>query len=227
MAEQERPQGKSSAPPHVLSIGSFGRAVAGYLRALRPDLVETSVFDDTIALPAVWPHSCAIIVVSWRPVPHFCELMDELSFAWGRPFIPVILDSTMLRIGPVVIPRRGSCWGCWARRYTQHDSWREERRALLEYYASHPDAGPRGYLEPFAMIGASRLAMILAALDGSPTPAGQIWQVDMITRETAQGTVVGIHDCPKCGLHRPAAERGVSLLRSDLAYLWAQSYEHK
>src|SRR5690349_3627555 len=100
MAEQETPL----APPHILSIGSFGRAVAHYLRDFRSDLAETIVTDDTIALPAVWPASCAVIVASWRPVPHFCELLDEFSFTREQPFVPVILDSTILRIGPVVIP---------------------------------------------------------------------------------------------------------------------------
>lgn len=222
MGEQEKP-----LAPHVLSIGSFGRAVARYLHTSRPDLIETQVVDDTIALPTVWPSSFAVILASWRPVPHFCELLDQLSFAWNQPFIPMILDSTMLRIGPVVIPGKGSCWACWARRYKQHDSWRKERGVLLEYYAAHPEAGPKGYLEPFAMIGASRLAMILASLNGSNPPAGQIWQIDTITRETTQGVVTGIHDCPQCGLHRPASERSFSFLRRDLAYLWAQPAERE
>ncbi|HEY2913385.1 MAG TPA: TOMM precursor leader peptide-binding protein [Candidatus Angelobacter sp.] len=222
MAEQEKP-----LAPHVLSIGSFGRAVVRHLHTFRPDLIETQVVDDMIALPTVWPSSFAVILASWRPVPHFCELLDQLSFAWNQPFIPMILDSTMLRIGPVVIPGKGSCWACWVRRYRQHDSWRKERKVLLEYYASHPEAGPKGYLEPFAVIAASRLAMILASLNSSNPQAGQIWQIDMITRETTQGTVVGIHDCPKCGSHRPALERGSSFLRRDLAYLWAQPSEHE
>ncbi len=218
MAEQET----SLTAPHVLSIGAFGRAVAQYLRVFRADLVETIVTDDTIALPSVWPKSCAVIVASWRPVPHFCELLNDLSFTWGRPFIPLILDSTILRIGPVVMPNRGSCWVCWARRYSQHDAWRQERRVLLEHYASDPTAGPRGYLEPFAMIGASRLASILGALEDPNAPAGLLWQIDVITREITAGTVVGVHDCPKCGLHRPIAERSFSAMRRDLAYLWRE-----
>ncbi|PWT89853.1 MAG: hypothetical protein C5B54_08250 [Acidobacteria bacterium] len=218
MAEQET----SLAPVHVLSIGAFGQGVAQYLREFRTDLLETAVNDDTIALPTVWPKSRAVVIVSWRPVPHFCELLDELAFAWGRPFVPVILDSTILRVGPVVVPNKGSCWACWARRYTQHDAWRQERRALLEHYTSHPSAGPQGYLEPFAMIAASRLASILNALEDPNPPAGRVWQMDMITREITAATVVGVHDCPKCGLHRPIAERGFSDMRHDLAYLWMQ-----
>lgn len=218
MAEQQT----SFAPPHVLSIGAFGQAVAQYLRAFRTDLVETTVTDDTIALPAVWPKSCAVILASWRPVPHLCELLNDLSFTWGRPFIPLVLDSTILRIGPIIIPNHGSCWTCWASRYRQHDAWRQERRVLLEHYASHPAAGPRGYLEPFAMVGASRLASILAALKDPSVPAGRIWQIDLITREMITGTVVGVNDCPQCGLHRPIAERSFFVMRRDLEYLWRQ-----
>jgi bacteriocin biosynthesis cyclodehydratase domain-containing protein len=221
MAEQET----SLAPPHVLAMGAFGKAVAQYLRIFHTDLVETIVTDDTIALPAVWPKSCAVIIASWRPVPHFCELLNELSFTWGRPFMPLILDSTILRIGPVVIPGRGSCWTCWARRHRQHDAWRQERSVLLEHYAGNPTAGPKGYLEPFALIGASRLASILVALQDSSAPAGRVWQIDVITREITAGMVAGIHDCPKCGLHRPMAERSFSAMQDDLKYLWSPSSE--
>jgi len=213
---------ETSSAPHVLSVGSFGRAVTQYLRAFRPDLVETVLADEITALPAVSPKSCAAIIASWRPVPRFCELLDEFSFTCERPFVPVILDSTILRIGPVVIPGRGSCWGCWARRYTQHDTWQEERRVLLEHYASQPAAGPQGYLEPFAMIGASRLASVLSKLTDPNSPAGDIWQIDVITREITTGIVVGVHDCSRCGLHRTAAERNFSSMRRDLAYLWTQ-----
>jgi bacteriocin biosynthesis cyclodehydratase domain-containing protein len=212
----------SSAPLHVLSAGSFGRAVAQYLRAFRTDLVETVLAGDASALPAVSPKSGAVIIASWRPVPRFCELLDEFSFTRECPFVPVVLDSTILRIGPVVIPGRGSCWGCWARRYTQHDAWREERRVLLDHYASQPAAGPQGYLEPFAMIAASRLASVLGKLTDSNPPAGNIWQIDVITREISIGTVVGVHDCARCGLHRTAAERNFSSMKSDLEYLWSQ-----
>ena len=213
----------SFAPVHVLSIGAFGQAVTQYLRELSTGLLETVISDDTIALPAAWPKSRAIVIASWRPVPHFCELLDDLGFAQGRPFIPVILDSTILRLGPVVIPNKGSCWACWARRYTQHDTWRQERRPLLEHYMSQSSAGPQGYLEPFAMMAASRLALILDALEDPNPPAGQVWQMDIVTRVIAAATVVGVHDCPRCGLHRPMAERSFADMRSDLAYLWRHS----
>lgn len=104
----------------------------------------------------------------------------------------------------------------------QHEMWREERRVLVDHYASHPAVGPQGFLEPFAMMAAARVGAILKRLQVSQA-AGDIWQINVITRETTTGIVVGFHDCPKCGFHSSAAERTFSNLRRDLAYLWTQS----
>jgi bacteriocin biosynthesis cyclodehydratase domain-containing protein len=216
-------------PPHLLSVGSFGRAVAQYLSALCPKLVETRVTDDTIVLPTMWPSCSTNFLASWRPVPHLCGLLDELSFKWERPFVPIILDSTFLRVGPVVAPRYGPCWGCWMSRSTQHDDWSRERLALFDFYASHPDEGPRGYLEPFAMMAASRMAAILEAVKSSNlnAAAGHIWQIDMLTREITTATVIGVDDCSRCGLHRPPATRSFAVMQKELAYLWAEQSDQE
>ena len=214
------PEDTDVAPVHALSVGSFGHATVEYLRAFCTDLIETTVMDDTIPLPAVWPESSAYVVASWRPVRHFCQLLDELSWTRKRPFVPAMVDSTILRVGPVIFPGQGSCWQCWAHRYTQHDVWRQERHALLEHYASNPCAGPKGYLEPFSMIAASRLAALLDGIRHPNPPAGYIWQIDLITRQISSGVVVGVHDCPRCGLHMPAENRGSSRLTRELSYLW-------
>jgi bacteriocin biosynthesis cyclodehydratase domain-containing protein len=211
---------KSIQPVHLLSVGTFGQAATTYLRGLRADIVETVVSNDVVPLPELWPSARAMFIVAWRPVPHLCELLDDLSYTWQRPFVPVILDSTILRLGPVVIPGRGSCWGCWAQRFKQHAERPAEQAALWLYYASHVDSGPRGYLEPFALMAASRMAQVIDAIDSSTAPAGSTWEIDMMTRVITTGTVVGVHDCPRCGLHRTPSTRSFAVMREELAYLW-------
>jgi bacteriocin biosynthesis cyclodehydratase domain-containing protein len=216
MAEQK----KVRAPVHLLAVGSFGNAVAGYLKRFHPDLVETIVENDVIPLPETWPASRMLVLASWRPVPGLCELLDDVCHRWRRPFVPLILDSAILRLGPVVIPGQEGCWGCWDRRYRQREDWREEQSALFEYYSSHPDSGPRGFLEPFAMMGAARIRKTIEALDASTATAGYLWQMDLLTGEITTGGLTGIHGCSRCGTGRPEATRGYAEMQQALGYLW-------
>jgi bacteriocin biosynthesis cyclodehydratase domain-containing protein len=202
---------------HVFSAGPFGRAVARYLAEFRADVFETNLDG---AAPELKPDASVNVVAAWRPVPAFCEVLDQASHECQRPFISLIADSTVLRLGPVVVPGQGSCWGCWVRRFRQHDPWPAERAEVLRRYTADASAGPKGYLEPFAMMGAARIAGALEALRSSAGIAGYVWEIDMLTRETKVSTVVGVHDCPRCGLHRPVQTRGFAEMRQELAYLW-------
>jgi bacteriocin biosynthesis cyclodehydratase domain-containing protein len=132
----------------------------------------------------------------------------------------LVLDSAVLRLGPIVAPGGGGCWNCWARRSRQHAAWPNEQSALAQHYASQPDSGPKGFLEPFAMMGAARIGYAIEALDSSTPIGGYVWQIDLITRKVTTSTVVGIHDCRRCGLHRPAATRSFAEMQQTLAYLW-------
>jgi bacteriocin biosynthesis cyclodehydratase domain-containing protein len=207
-------------PLHLLSVGAFGKAVGRHLKNLRSDVVETVVTGDIVPMPEVWPKYRLSIVASWRPDPNLCAMMEELSYESQRPLIPLIVESTVLRLGPVVVPGQGSCWSCWIQRIQQHSDWREAQSSLLDYYANHPEAGPRGYLEPFAGIAAARLTEVIEDLDSSGKGAGYVWEIDMMSREIETRTAIGIHDCPRCGLHKNAPTRSYSDLQQDLGYLW-------
>jgi bacteriocin biosynthesis cyclodehydratase domain-containing protein len=216
-------QSQSIQPVHLLSVGAFGQAVAAYLRSLRTDVVEMVVSNDTVPLPEMWPVARAGIIAAWRPVPHLCELLDDLSYTWQRPFVPLVLDSTVLRLGPIVIPGAGSCWGCWAQRFRQHSERPQEQAALWRHYASHVDSGPRGYLEPYALMAATRIAQTIDELDSSKAVPGHIWQIDMMTRVITTSKVVGVHDCGRCGLHRSPSARSFAGMQQELGYLWSDA----
>jgi bacteriocin biosynthesis cyclodehydratase domain-containing protein len=153
-------------------------------------------------------------------VPSVCELLDRRCHEERRPFVPLVADAAVLRLGPIVVPGHGSCWGCWLRRFKQHAQWPAQRAALLQHYAARPDAGPRGHLEPFALLAAARLSEVIDGLDASCELAGRLWQMDMLTRDVVTSVVVGVHDCPRCGLRRSPPLRTVEELRRSLAYLW-------
>jgi bacteriocin biosynthesis cyclodehydratase domain-containing protein len=207
-------------PVHVLSVGPFGRSVLRHLRSLRNDLTETDVVDNLVPLPSTWPVARMVALASWRQVPDLCELLNQVSFETRRPFIPVMQDSTAIRLGPVVVPGSGACWNCWMTRWRQHSGWTKERMSLLRHYSAHPEEGPRGYLESFAAMAAIRVSEVITALDQGCVVPGHIWQIEVLTGEITTGTAIGVHDCPWCGLGKPKQARSVSGLQEELAYLW-------
>lgn len=208
-------------PVHLLSVGNFGTAIGEYLKAFRTDIVETVTTDGTLQ-PYAWPVARIRLVAAWRPVPHLCELLNELCHKQQVPFVPVILDSAVLQLGPIIVPGGGSCWSCWVRRCQQHSSWCDEQTAVLQYYASNPHSGPQGYLEPFALMAATRMVETIDALDSSTAIPGYIWQMDVITRRAMTGKMVGVHDCRRCGLRRIASARGFADMEQELSFLWTR-----
>jgi bacteriocin biosynthesis cyclodehydratase domain-containing protein len=207
----------------VLTLGRFADAVYEYLQELCPDVAQTRL--DDVSLPAelggrIW------IAVAWRPAPSICSALNKRSHVTGRPFVPVIVDNTALQLGPVVLPNHGACWECWVRRSNQHSPWPAARDALFKYYDANTQAGPPGYLEPLAMVAAARTAAIVEAVDSGSALGGYTWQMDMITRAVATGTVVGVHGCDQCGLGRSVEERTFSAMRDDLSWLFSNDEQN-
>lgn len=212
----------SSDPVHLISVGPFGEAVGGHLRTLRVDVSETVVTAERTPPSDEWPSARVRIVVAWRPVPSLCKYLDEFSYQRQQPFVPLILDSTLLQLGPLVMPGRGCCWDCSARRSLQHAGSPTAQSALWEYYDANCGAGPRGYLEPFAMMGAAMIGKTIDALDDSAAVPGSIWRIDMLTRKMNTSRAIGIDGCSRCGSGRPAASRGFTGLQDQLSYLWTK-----
>ena len=203
---------------HVVSVGMFGRAVAKYLKTLFSNMQVTIWDGGDLSDCEQWPDCILHVLAAWRPVRSLCEFMDELSYERGRPFIPLILDSPVLRFGPVIVPNVSGCWHCWDMRLRQHTISLRERSALLEFYETNPQSGPAGYLEPFAMIGAAQIARITqSSMDRA---AGQIWQMNLFTRHVSTGRLVGIDGCGRCGLSRPLEDRTYYEAKDSLSFLW-------
>ena len=207
---------------HLFTVGPFGKAVARHLRTVI-EFRNTTVADEVMP-DQVWSMAAAInVVVAWRPVPTLCAILDDLSFERRTRFLPLILDGTVMMVGPFIVPGAGSCWHCWNLRCQQHAAGPNEREALLDYYASHPEEGPDGYLEPFAMMGAARINEAVTLFQRAQAIPSAIWQIDMLSLDITQTVAVGVNDCPRCGLRRPPATRSFSELQKRLAYLWPET----
>ena len=209
-----------SKPVQVLSVGPFGRAVARCLATLRDDCVATPAEGRTMQDAGDWLTSRITLLAAWRPVIGLCRTVDRISHERRLPFVPLIADSMTLRVGPVVVPGRGSCWTCWHLRYRQHAPALHHRQAVWQHYETYPEVGPSGYLEPYAMLGAARLCEVVNALDDNRAVAGTAWQLDMLTREITTTTSVGVDACPRCGEQRDPNGRTVAEMRQALEYLW-------
>jgi bacteriocin biosynthesis cyclodehydratase domain-containing protein len=206
-------------PVRVLWTGEFGKAVAEDLAKLRVDCESVRASDHAIRERPTRMR----VFTAWRPSPEFCESLDQISHELRRPFFPLVVDGPLLRLGPVVIPGEEGCWRCWQKRSLQHDPWRERHKTLHDHYFAHPEEGPQGYLRPFAMMGAARVAQLIDEIDAGSARGGYLWQIDMITREIVTARVVGVDGCVRCGLRPPHKDRSVEQMKEELMYLWTDS----
>jgi bacteriocin biosynthesis cyclodehydratase domain-containing protein len=201
---------------HLVTVGPFGQAVASALQEIVAAHV-TPAGKRNETTPALWPLARINVLVSWRPVPRLYQLCDAVSYAWKRPWFPVVLEDQMLRIGPVVVPGQGACHGCYEKRVLQHSARQALYRALNEHYEAHPESGPQGFLPAIAEIAALRAAQLIEQLESEPaSEAGWLWQMDILTRRTLRSQVIGVHDCPRCGLQRDLSTRSYAALREEL-----------
>jgi bacteriocin biosynthesis cyclodehydratase domain-containing protein len=210
-------------PVQILSVGTFGRSVATYLKGMRHDVFETVADNDVLPLPATWLAARQTLLASWKPAPALCELLDDVCHTWARPFLPLILDSRYMRFGPIIIPGKEGCWKCWNRRFRRQLTFPEDYAELLNHYDCEPGSGPRGFLEPFAMMGAARFSHAIDTIDSGSDLAGTIWQLDMLTGTISTGKLIGIHGCKRCGEGRNEESRSYADMQKSLEYLWTES----
>jgi bacteriocin biosynthesis cyclodehydratase domain-containing protein len=189
-------------------MGAFGAAVAAELAAaVAPVATRTGsgAPPDADAVAAV----SAVAVVAGRPVPAIAERVDELAFQTRVPWLPILIESGVLRIGPVIVPGFGACYRCFRHRLRQHAAAPPVEAALDRHYRTSTADEPYGHLPGTAVLAAVVAAGILARTAADPVgEAGRVRQRDLATGRLTDGRVVGVHGCPRCGLHRD--ERGRS-----------------
>lgn len=206
---------------HLLSVGAFGQAVATTLQSLLPQVSETRLDQYGQTHPMLWPTADVHLLAAWRPVPTLSRLLDEMSHAWRTPFIEAVMETPSLRVGPVVVPGESACYGCFTKRSLQHAQRPTEYQALRDYYDTNAKEGPQGFVPAFADIAAIRLAQMVEQLEREPLSiAGRVWHLNLMQRDTAQATVVGVHGCARCGLGRDEALRSFAALRQELDWLF-------
>jgi hypothetical protein len=206
----------------LLSDGPFGTAVAEYLQFLLKPAQQLPLARGHSPLSGLAIDKGDVIILALsQPMPRICEELDDMVFAQEAAFVSVILRANDLTVGPLCFSGATSCWHCWQNRSLQHSEWPVEDKLAAEYYSSQPvPHGPRGFLQPFALIAAAKIAQMFSTSSREYGDGDQVWRFHLRNRSTVSGISLGVHGCVRCGLHRDESTRTMAVLRQDLSYLW-------
>lgn len=176
----------------VVPVGPFGAAVAELVRS--SGRAVTVVADGDVHRAFREPAGL-VVLVSWRPCPARCAEADDLAFALGRPWLPVLRNREVIAAGPLVSPPDGPCYQCYARRALQHDRRFEETETLNAAFDSGQAFGPAGFLPQEARVAAGLIAAIRAT-----TPAGEAARTtfSLVDRSVEVHNVIPCPDCDRC-----------------------------
>ncbi len=202
---------------HVIAIGAFGEAVAADLAARIETVVTTGPGIDE---PSFWPASRLQIVAAWREAPRVFDLAERIAFHCGRPWLPIAIDATSMRVGPLVDGVSGPCHLCFRTRQRQHRRHGPADDELYAAYDADPSVGVFGHLPAHVSlaVAAARLAVyaVLTGADGSPE-FGRVRRFGLLSPQVLVDDVTAVHGCPRC--HRPEPDASWSRLAQDLAEL--------
>lgn len=184
----------TKTPMHALWTGDFGERTAAHLSALTGCPTQYAALE-----PAVWPHTARRVVVTWRDEPQLFDRVAQTHGVWGTPWLPVVHEFPMIRVGPLVVPGEGPCLRCYGRRRAQHDRTAQSTAALRASAAAHPSHGVAGFTESQAMIAAGLAVDLLDSHEADGQQAGRVCFYNVLTRALIADTVTGVHGCAECG----------------------------
>jgi bacteriocin biosynthesis cyclodehydratase domain-containing protein len=187
----------------IASAGPFGARVSDILIAGLAGGRQLSAGEFATAFTA---GSSAVVLALWRPDHGVCETADELSFQTGVRWLPVIMEHPVIRVGPMVCPPAGPCFGCYTRRRAQHDNQPWVTAALRAAYDSDGSCGPGGYLPHQARMAAAVAHDFLSqqTTDAESTRAGEVTTIRLQAGGLGTSRVVACHGCTRCGSDAPA-----------------------
>ncbi|MFI0712207.1 TOMM precursor leader peptide-binding protein [Streptomyces inhibens] len=132
------------------------------------------------------------------------------------PWLPIVHEYPVIRVGPLVVPGEGPCHDCYTGRRAQHDRSAAATSALRASLAADPGNGVAGFTDAQARIAT---ALALDLLDrhrtGTGVRAGRVVFYNVLTRALIGDTVVGVHGCGTCG-KPPHADDGWRHLAADV-----------
>jgi hypothetical protein len=203
-----------------LSFDLDAAGVYEHLRKAEPLLPRMSYEDLTGAggniLENISPIPRTIIFVAFGRAQSALSSAASLAAANNSVFVPLLLESAILRLGPIIVPGSSGCWSCWSARQKQHDPHLKESQGISQFYDQNPRLGPVGNIDPFAQIAAAQLCNVLCSEADLLRWSSLIWQLDTFTHDVVVGKLIGLDGCPDCGLGRTLGSRSYLQLREAL-----------
>ncbi|WP_370948451.1 TOMM precursor leader peptide-binding protein [Amycolatopsis sp. cg5] len=147
---------------------------------------------------AVLGRARLLVCVTQGARPAFAETVASRAEIAKLPWLPLELDGTMLRCGPVTGTGAGPCPECTGRRRRQHS--RQARLAGLVADGTEPAFLPQHRELAIAVLGS-----VVRAFTDHGT-ADEIHEVDLVRGDFAKHRVIPVHGCPVCD-PRGAAEQ--------------------
>jgi bacteriocin biosynthesis cyclodehydratase domain-containing protein len=201
----------------IAAAGSFGERVISLLTAAFPGSTEFKATGAEISAAFAGQES-AVVIALWRPDPELCDAADALSYEHRRPWLPVIMEHPVIRIGPLLRPPAGPCFRCYTRRRRQHDQQPWATAALLAAYDRDQFCGPGGYLPHHARLAAAIAQAMLSrpgeeeALGNGSPGGGDVTTIGLSDMGLSVGMrssrVIPCHDCDRCGTAGPPGDLG-------------------
>ncbi|MGF7050660.1 bacteriocin biosynthesis cyclodehydratase domain-containing protein [Paenibacillus sp. DS2015] len=187
----------------IFSIGKFGDAIWKFLNdsGIQSNHV---VLKNECELLIPSNLSGVLFIANYQSISLLRQLDVEVH-KQSIPFIPVILDSPLLVVGPVIIPGNEGCYHCYHQRIMQHHPNAELTRSVQQHYNDQQIEGVQGYHPADVILIGSLLKKIV---ESPELFQGKFFLLNEVTRELNCSSVTGVHNCPRCGLQRDEATRG-------------------
>lgn len=189
----------------IASTGAFGGRVSEILAAGLSGCREFSAIGSSLT-DAFAAGPSTIVLVLARPDQDLCESADQLSWRRQTPWLPVVMEHPVIRVGPVICPPGGPCFRCYTLRRAQHDRQRWATASLDMAYHNDQTCGPEGYLPHHARIAAALARDMLdrLALHDRDQVVGEVTTVRLLAGGLNTGRVIARHGCDRCGAGGPS-----------------------
>ena len=195
----------------LIAAGGFGERTA---RLLSAQFAGSAVLSPDGVEQALGTSRGTVVLAAQNPAPSLCERLDDLAYRFSRPWLPVVMDNSVVRVGPLVRPPYGPCFRCFQGRRAQHDREAAATALLHRSYDTGQHSGPGGFLPHHARLAAAVAATCLRAVPEAGAPDGPYDSVVTTIRLREWGMtrnhVVPRHGCPRCGSSGAVASGAVA-----------------
>ena len=206
-------QSSENRPRILLCVeGSFGRSVARDLKSYCFEVSEVYLDGATRVTEIPFASGDVVVLISSKPLPSLCSDLDGIASSGELTFLALTLYGNYIQVGPLVRRWCECCWSCFQTRLAHHMGESDVRKTITNYYEDSAASGPQGFLRPFSLLSAARLAQVLCDLDLT-TNRDEVWQLSLDSGAIETGSPLGLHGCSRCGTQRVEETRTIDLLR--------------